>query len=282
MQLGVKKSKQAIARAARAPPNIRGSGYSDVELSKHWRYSRRLRFLTEPSMFEASPTCHNAPTHSPASPPGTRNVPELRAHATLPVVLINRGGLYVIIAVLDVSILGCACVLTYSFTNYSRLKRNAEEVRNYIAASAGVAKVAGDKKSLSKQPSAADDARMGDALASSVSFKDLVDAGNAISTDLRRQRAVDGNGSGVSSAGRSGRSANDTFLELARQEASGAVKGALQDGVGDNGALAAVVAARTVGVTVAYSIMAANGSTTTKCGTASLEPVELVGSIEPR
>ncbi|KAH8026636.1 hypothetical protein HPB51_023146 [Rhipicephalus microplus] len=38
-----------------------------------------------------------------------------------------------VIAVLAVSILGCGGVLTYSFTNYAKLKRNAEEVRNYIA-----------------------------------------------------------------------------------------------------------------------------------------------------
>ncbi|KAH7934383.1 hypothetical protein HPB49_025353 [Dermacentor silvarum] len=38
-----------------------------------------------------------------------------------------------IIAVLEVSILGCACVLAYSLGNYSKVKKNAEEVRNYIA-----------------------------------------------------------------------------------------------------------------------------------------------------
>lgn len=65
--------------------------------------------------------------------------PELQTQVNLPVVLINREGLYVIIAVLGVSILGCACVLTYSFTNYNKLKRNAEEVRNYIASRANVA-----------------------------------------------------------------------------------------------------------------------------------------------
>lgn len=63
----------------------------------------------------------------------------------LPVVLLNRDGLYVIIAVLGVSILGCACVLTYSFANYSKLKHNAEEVRNYIASRANVANQHGVK-----------------------------------------------------------------------------------------------------------------------------------------
>ncbi|KAH9360975.1 uncharacterized protein LOC144145306 [Haemaphysalis longicornis] len=71
--------------------------------------------------------------------------PELQTQVNLPVVLINREGLYVIIAVLGVSILGCACVLTYSFTNYNKLKRNAEEVRNYIASRANVANQHGGK-----------------------------------------------------------------------------------------------------------------------------------------
>ncbi|KAL1467328.1 hypothetical protein MTO96_026211 [Rhipicephalus appendiculatus] len=58
---------------------------------------------------------------------------ELQTRVNLPVVLVNREGLYVIIALLGVSILGCAGLLTYSFTNYAMLKQNAEEVRSYIA-----------------------------------------------------------------------------------------------------------------------------------------------------
>ncbi|CAN7939849.1 unnamed protein product [Ixodes hexagonus] len=68
---------------------------------------------------------------------------ELRTQVNFPVVLINREGLYVIIAVLGVSILGCACVLTYSFTNYTKLKKNAEEVRSYISSKTKVAGQAG-------------------------------------------------------------------------------------------------------------------------------------------
>lgn len=71
--------------------------------------------------------------------------PDLHTQVNLPVVLINREGLYVIIAVLGVSILGCACVLTYSFTNYNKLKRNAEEVRSYIASRASIANQHGGK-----------------------------------------------------------------------------------------------------------------------------------------
>ncbi|KAH7938409.1 hypothetical protein HPB49_023184 [Dermacentor silvarum] len=188
--------------------------------------------------------------------------PDLRAHINMPLVPINREGLYVIIAVPGVSILGCPCVLTYSFTNYSRLKRNAEEVRNYIAASSGGAKVSVDQQSgsLSKQPSAADVARMGDAFSSTASFKDH-DAGNAISADLGRQRAGDAKGSDVSDAGLN---ANDAFPVLARQKAYGAVTGALLDGVGNGDAAAAVASATTVDAAVAYSIMAANVSRGTK------------------
>ncbi|KAL1431938.1 hypothetical protein MTO96_013732 [Rhipicephalus appendiculatus] len=72
---------------------------------------------------------------------------ELQTRVNLPVVLINRRGLYVIIAVLGVSILGCAGVLTYSFSNYAKLKRNADEVRSYIASRAKAA----DRPSVDKQ-----------------------------------------------------------------------------------------------------------------------------------
>lgn len=59
--------------------------------------------------------------------------PELQPEVNRPVLLINRAGLYVIVAVLAVSILGCVCVLGYSFTNHGKLKKNAEEVRKFIA-----------------------------------------------------------------------------------------------------------------------------------------------------
>ncbi|KAH8032731.1 hypothetical protein HPB51_001429 [Rhipicephalus microplus] len=65
--------------------------------------------------------------------------PELQTQVSAPVVLMNREGLYAIVAVLGLSILGCACVLTYSFTNYSKMKRNAEEVRNYMESRAKLA-----------------------------------------------------------------------------------------------------------------------------------------------
>ncbi|KAL3199506.1 hypothetical protein MRX96_013832 [Rhipicephalus microplus] len=57
----------------------------------------------------------------------------LETRVSIPVVFVNRHDLYVIVAVLGVAILGCACVLGYSFSNFAILKRNAEEVRSYNA-----------------------------------------------------------------------------------------------------------------------------------------------------
>lgn len=72
---------------------------------------------------------------------------ELQTRVNLPVVLVNREGLYVIVAVLGVSILGCAGVLTYSFTNYAKLKRNADEARAYIASRVNAAaQISGGKQ----------------------------------------------------------------------------------------------------------------------------------------
>ncbi|KAH7936477.1 hypothetical protein HPB49_000029 [Dermacentor silvarum] len=181
---------------------------------------------------------------------------ELRAHVNLSVVLVNSEGLYVIIAVLGVSNLGRACVLTYSFTNYSRLKRNAEEVRNYIAAAAGQ-----KSEGFIRQPCEAGGSRKGDALPSTVSSSNLVNAGNEVSMDLERRHAVDGNRSDASSVGRS---ANEPFPVLARQEASGAAMVTLQIRGGDGDASATVTTARTVGAAVVYSIMAGNVSQGTK------------------
>ncbi|XP_064457024.1 uncharacterized protein LOC135367841 [Ornithodoros turicata] len=79
--------------------------------------------------------------------------PEPEPQVNSPAVLINSEGLYVIIAVLGVSILGCACVLTYSFTNYNKLKKNAEEVRNFIASRTKLNEIAGagSKEQLKRQ-----------------------------------------------------------------------------------------------------------------------------------
>ncbi|KAL3193640.1 hypothetical protein MRX96_016984 [Rhipicephalus microplus] len=52
---------------------------------------------------------------------------------SIPVVFVNRHGLYVIVVVLGVAILGSACVLGLSFRNFTMLKQSAEEVHGYIA-----------------------------------------------------------------------------------------------------------------------------------------------------
>ncbi|KAK8775327.1 hypothetical protein V5799_031326 [Amblyomma americanum] len=66
---------------------------------------------------------------------------ELDAEISVPVVLISRDSLYVIVAVLSASVLGCVAVLAYSFTNYNNLRQNAEEVGNYIASLAKAAEL---------------------------------------------------------------------------------------------------------------------------------------------
>lgn len=59
--------------------------------------------------------------------------PEQPTEASIPIVLISRTGLHVIVAVLGIAILGCVCALAYSFGNYSKLKKNVEQARSYIA-----------------------------------------------------------------------------------------------------------------------------------------------------
>ncbi|KAH7969387.1 hypothetical protein HPB52_017542 [Rhipicephalus sanguineus] len=72
-------------------------------------YSRRQTFLTQPPQWKHCRRLTQLRTvHSPASPAGTRYVvePELWPQEDYPpVLLINREGQYVIIAVLSVSIL---------------------------------------------------------------------------------------------------------------------------------------------------------------------------------
>ncbi|KAH7982585.1 hypothetical protein HPB52_005774 [Rhipicephalus sanguineus] len=71
---------------------------------------------------------------------------ELETRVNLPVVQVNRGGLYAVVAVLGIVILACVCVLAYSFSNYAMLKRNAEEMRLYIASRTNMTgQLGGDK-----------------------------------------------------------------------------------------------------------------------------------------
>lgn len=59
--------------------------------------------------------------------------PGMETRVSIPVVLVNRQELYAIVAVLGIAILGCVCVLGFSYSNFAKLKRNADEVRDYIA-----------------------------------------------------------------------------------------------------------------------------------------------------
>ncbi|KAL1431937.1 hypothetical protein MTO96_013731 [Rhipicephalus appendiculatus] len=126
---------------------------------------------------------------------------ELQTRVNLPVVLVNREGLYVIFAVLGVSILGCAGVLTYSFTNYAKLKRNVEEVRSYIASRAKVA----DQLSGGKQVTAADVANNRPATVKAV-VPPAAGNGLVVEPALSTAKAASENGSG-----------NNTFAAMANQ-----------------------------------------------------------------
>ncbi|KAL3193650.1 hypothetical protein MRX96_016993 [Rhipicephalus microplus] len=56
---------------------------------------------------------------------------EARVH--LPVVRVNRGGLYGIVAALGIVIVASLSMAGYSLHNYAKLKRHAEDLRHYIA-----------------------------------------------------------------------------------------------------------------------------------------------------
>ncbi|KAH7942151.1 hypothetical protein HPB49_021250 [Dermacentor silvarum] len=131
--------------------------------------------------------------------------PQMQARFSLPVVVINREGLYVIIAVLGVSILGCACVLAYSLGNYGKLKKNAEEVRNYIA-HRGIKATAGEHGG-GEQTAAGVDAATSDA--HSVTARTPVGAGSSL-----------GAGQNTSAFVSVVRSVSDTFVVAAKQEDS--------------------------------------------------------------
>ncbi|KAK8756965.1 hypothetical protein V5799_000329 [Amblyomma americanum] len=58
--------------------------------------------------------------------------PELQTLVKLPVVLVSRKELYSIITVLGLTVLGCACVLGYSFAHCGELDHGVEKLRIYI------------------------------------------------------------------------------------------------------------------------------------------------------
>ncbi|KAL3229852.1 hypothetical protein MRX96_003569 [Rhipicephalus microplus] len=132
---------------------------------------------------------------------------EPQTSVNLPVVLISRRGLYVIIAVLTVSILGCGGVLTYSFTNYAKLNRNAEDVRNYIASRAKTA----DRHRGDNQM-AVGDIRVSSVDNRSVGVKTVIPLAAATGRQVANARIPTSNEIHESGG------VNDTFAIVARQE----------------------------------------------------------------
>ncbi|KAH8036948.1 hypothetical protein HPB51_007617 [Rhipicephalus microplus] len=97
------------------------------------RRRRRRPQLLAPLPFDAGPfRASQRPWAGWAWPGAATMESELETRVSTPVVFVNCHDLYVIVAVLGVAILGCACVLAYSFSNFAMLIRNAEEVRSYI------------------------------------------------------------------------------------------------------------------------------------------------------
>ncbi|KAH7977080.1 hypothetical protein HPB51_027055 [Rhipicephalus microplus] len=93
------------------------------------RRQGRLPRLLAPFPFDPGPSrASQRPWAGWAWPGAATMESELETRVSIPVVFVNRHDLYVIVAVLGVAILGCACVQGYSFSNF-----NAEEVRSYIA-----------------------------------------------------------------------------------------------------------------------------------------------------
>ncbi|KAL3199507.1 hypothetical protein MRX96_013833 [Rhipicephalus microplus] len=113
----------------------------------------RLPQLLARLPFDAGcPGLHSTPGVGWAWPGAATVESELETRVSIPVVFVNRHDLYVIVAVLGVAILGCACVLGYSFSNLTMLKRNAEEVRSYVASRINSADPFGGSSSSFRPP----------------------------------------------------------------------------------------------------------------------------------
>ncbi|KAH7983638.1 hypothetical protein HPB52_013255 [Rhipicephalus sanguineus] len=171
--------------------------------------------------------------------------PELQTQVNLPVVLMNREGLYAIVAVLGVSILGCACVLTYSFTNYSKMKRNAEEVRNYMASRAKVAHERGAARQAVGGSKAATDRASVPVLPAKVEMEKQQGPISSENDTLASQSAVSAVATGLDTSG------------VARGDAQ---RPSVDEGGGNGDATSTVAAAVGKNAQLVYSIMAANVS----------------------
>ncbi|KAH7966078.1 hypothetical protein HPB49_013578 [Dermacentor silvarum] len=163
---------------------------------------------------------------------------ELETRVNFPVVRVTRGVLYTIVAVLGILILAGVCVLTYSFSTSAILKRNAEELRQYIASQAKVAgQHRGDKH-------AADGTAVGDHHLPSVKSPVPAAAGTGLITGA--QLGTRDNKCNVFV----GRSANGTLALTARQlwsvTASSAQHQSAGRGAGGDELPAAVAAVKSI------------------------------------
>ncbi|KAL1471937.1 hypothetical protein MTO96_023408 [Rhipicephalus appendiculatus] len=170
---------------------------------------------------------------------------EFETRVNFPVVRVNRGGLYAIVAVLGIIILACLSVLAYSFRNYAMLKRNAEDMRQFIASRTNMT------GQLGSDTSAADGA--GDRLPHSLKSPGPaaampgVIAETKLGTRAKKKRTF------------LVQSVNGTLVMIARQEATpntqrlGATRGA---GGGEPPAAVAAVASKAPAA--AYDILVAN------------------------
>ncbi|KAL1435199.1 hypothetical protein MTO96_011123 [Rhipicephalus appendiculatus] len=144
--------------------------------------------------------------------------PEVQARGNLPVVLVDREGLYVIIGVMSASILGCACVLAYSLSNYGKLRKNAEEVRNYIAQHGSKAAVGERSGAEYSAPAAAGGVGTSDARSVSIDNPDPMASANGSRIGANPSL---GAGRNISDFASAVRSVSDTFAVAAKQEVSG-------------------------------------------------------------
>ncbi|KAL3199501.1 hypothetical protein MRX96_013827 [Rhipicephalus microplus] len=99
-----------------------------TRLSTPGRRRGRLPQLFPPLPFDVGPSrASQLPWAGWAWPGAATMESELETRVSIPVVFVNRHDLFVIVAVLGVAILGCACVLGYSFSNFAMLKCNVEK-----------------------------------------------------------------------------------------------------------------------------------------------------------
>lgn len=178
---------------------------NDEDTSKHIAASHGnakaandLRAMDQPAAAGGITKGEGRPSERPQHLPGPCRCARGVNHAVL---LMNLEDLYAIVVALVISNAGCTCALTYYFGNDSMVKRNAEETRQCITASCGVAQVVSARKSVgtSEHPLATDGSRASDVILLTV--KDPLAATDEIKRDLGTRRSTLGSSSDISSVG---------------------------------------------------------------------------------